>query len=232
MKILLLMTSLGLFGYSGLANASTMDLPAQLSDIDKAANSLNIEGLQQLTNTTQDYANAYANYRLAISANVMGQKSIASDALSAASHTLESLIERQADVEYLSLLVSVYGMQIALDSSKGATLGLKSSNAIKRAEALDAHNPRLILVKAISAFSTPIIFGGSMQNALTYSNKAISAFNNPCNEICWGEAEAYTWRGLAKQALGDTQGATQDWLHALQIQPDYGWATFLLQQDQ
>lgn len=71
-----------------------------------------------------------------------------------------------------------------------------------------------------------------MQNALTYSNKAISEFDNPCDEICWGEAEAYTRQRLAKQVLGDKRGATQDWLQALQIQPDYGWATFLLQQDQ
>lgn len=71
-----------------------------------------------------------------------------------------------------------------------------------------------------------------MQNAKTLATTAIENFAQPCDDICWGEAEAYTWRGLAKQELSDNQGAVEDWQHALKVQADYGWAKFLLQQNQ
>ncbi|MCU8040559.1 hypothetical protein ACRN98_18555 [Shewanella oncorhynchi] len=203
-----------------------------ITNVDAASNAINLNQLQQLSGSTQDYDKAYANYRLAISANVMGQKTLASSALTTAQTTLEALETSQANAESLALLSSVYGMQIALDNSKGATLGMKSAKAIASAEQLEPQNPRVALVKAIAAYNTPAIFGGSMQNAKTLATTAIERFAQPCDNICWGEAEAYTWRGLAKQELGDSQGAIEDWQQAIKVQADYGWAKFLLQQNQ
>lgn len=203
-----------------------------ITNVDAASNAMNLTQLQQLSGSTQDYDKAYANYRLAISANVMGQKTLASSALTTAQTTLEALETSQANAESLALLSSVYGMQIALDNSKGATLGMKSAKAIASAEQLEPQNPRVALVKAIAAYNTPAIFGGSMQNAKTLATTAIERFAQPCDNICWGEAEAYTWRGLAKQELGDSQGAIEDWQQAIKVQADYGWAKFLLQQNQ
>ncbi|MCL1088959.1 hypothetical protein L2744_04920 [Shewanella profunda] len=229
MKTLLLASSLALINtYSFAATPSN----ANITSVDAAANSMNIAKLQQLSASTQDYDQAYAQYRLAISANVMGQKSLADSALTSAQTTLETLEASQANAESLALLSSVYGMQIALDASKGAVLGMKSAKAIANAEQLEPQNPRVALVKAIAAYNTPALFGGSMQNAKTLASAAIERFALPCDNICWGEAEAYTWRGLAKQELGDSQGAIEDWQQALKVQADYGWAKFLLQQNQ
>ncbi|MCP3129501.1 hypothetical protein [Shewanella sp. KJ2020] len=228
MKALLLISSLTLIAAPALAAVSN----ANITHIDAAANSMNIAKLQQLSASTQDYDQAYANYRLAISANVMGQKSLAGSALTAAQATLETLQDSQGNAESLALLSSVYGMQIALDTTKGAVLGFKSAKAIASAEQLEPQNPRVALVKAIAAYNTPALFGGSMQNAKTLASTAIERFTAPCDNICWGEAEAYTWRGLAKQELGDNQGAIEDWQQALKVQADYGWAKFLLQQNQ
>ncbi|MGL4221955.1 MAG: hypothetical protein ACRCSS_15150 [Shewanella sp.] len=229
MKTLLLLSSLTLACTPAFAASNSS---SNIAEVDKAANTLNIDKLQQLSTVTQDYEAAYANYRLAISANVMGQKTMAENALASAQASLETLTNSQADAESLALLSSVYGMQIALDSSKGATLGRKSAKAIASAEQLEPQNPRVALIKAIAAYNTPVMFGGSMQNAKTLASTAIERFAQTCDTICWGEAEAYTWRGLAKQELGDTQGAMEDWQQALQVEKDYGWAKFLLQQNQ
>lgn len=229
MKTLLLASSFVLISTHSFAATPSN---TNITNVDAASNAMNLTQLQQLSGSTQDYDKAYANYRLAISANVMGQKTLASSALSAAQTTLEALETSQANAESLALLSSVYGMQIALDNSKGATLGMKSAKAIASAEQLEPQNPRVALVKAIAAYNTPAIFGGSMQNAKTLATTAIERFAQPCDNICWGEAEAYTWRGLAKQELGDSQGAIEDWQQAIKVQADYGWAKFLLQQNQ
>ena len=229
MKTLLLASSFLLISTHSFAATPSN---TSITNVDAASNAMNLTQLQQLSGSTQDYDKAYANYRLAISANVMGQKTLASSALTTAQTTLEALETSQANAESLALLSSVYGMQIALDNSKGATLGMKSAKAITSAEQLEPQNPRVALVKAIAAYNTPAIFGGSMQNAKTLATTAIERFAQPCDNICWGEAEAYTWRGLAKQELGDSQGAIEDWQQAIKVQADYGWAKFLLQQNQ
>ncbi|MCU7975752.1 tetratricopeptide repeat protein [Shewanella sp. SW36] len=229
MKTLLLASSFLLISTHSFAATPSN---TNITNVDAASNAMNLTQLQQLSGSTQDYDKAYANYRLAISANVMGQKTLASSALTTAQTTLEALETSQANAESLALLSSVYGMQIALDNSKGATLGMKSAKAIASAEQLEPQNPRVALVKAIAAYNTPAIFGGSMQNAKTLATTAIERFAQPCDNICWGEAEAYTWRGLAKQELGDSQGAIEDWQQAIKVQADYGWAKFLLQQNQ
>ncbi|MBI1674287.1 tetratricopeptide repeat protein [Shewanella sp. DW31] len=229
MKTLLLASSFLLISTHSFAATPSN---TNITNVDAASNAMNLTQLQQLSGSTQDYDKAYANYRLAISANVMGQKTLASSALTTAQTTLEALETSQANAESLALLSSVYGMQVALDNSKGATLGMKSAKAIASAEQLEPQNPRVALVKAIAAYNTPAIFGGSMQNAKTLATTAIERFAQPCDNICWGEAEAYTWRGLAKQELGDSQGAIEDWQQAIKVQADYGWAKFLLQQNQ
>lgn len=220
MKAAILITTIALFSQTAHAN----DIPA----IDSASNAMNLTALQGLSQQTQGYENAYTNYRLAITANILGQQPLAKSALSEAQLTLEELSE---EAETLALLASVYGMQIGIDNSRGASLGPKLSQALTQAEALSPDNPRVALVKAISAFNTPVTFGGSMKKAIDLSSKAIALYSDPCNEVCWGHAEAYTWRGLAKQNSGDTQGALADWQSAIEIQPDYSWANFLLKQN-
>jgi tetratricopeptide (TPR) repeat protein len=209
---------------SGLTHAN------EIAAIDAASNTMNLTALKNLSQQTQGYDHAYANYRIAIMANILGQRDTAANALTSAQSTLESL--NQTDADNLALLASVYGMQIGLDSMLGASLGPKLGQALEQAQALEPYNPRVVLVEAISAFNTPVMFGGSMKKALDLSTKAIELYSNPCDDICWGHAEAYTWRGLAKQNMGDAQGAITDWLAAVEIQPDYGWARFLLQQNQ
>jgi len=213
---------------SSLAIISSFTQANEIAAIDSASNQMNIEQLTQLSQQTDGYEKGYALYRLAINANILGQKSKALSALQEAESLLAS---EQGDGEVATLLAAIYGIQIGLDLTKASSYGPKISTAINTAENLVPDSPRLALVKAISAYSTPVEYGGSMKRAIELSSKAISRFETPCDSICWGYAEAYTWRGLAKQNLGDKQGAVSDWQAALAVQNDYAWANFLLKQN-
>ncbi|WP_394202367.1 hypothetical protein [Shewanella waksmanii] len=217
--------------FATLALSSSL-YAADISDIDNAVNHMAIDQLQTMAEQSQGYEQAYANYRLAISANVMGNNATAQKAIDAAQQTLEALSAANDDSEALVLLAATYGMQIGLNPQQGSSYGGKIYTALKTAETLDPNNPRLILVKAINAYTTPAAYGGSKQNSIALTSKAIELFAQPCDNICWGHAEAFTWRGLAKQDLGDNTGAAADWNKAIEVESGYGWANFLLQQNQ
>ena len=221
MKTLFLITSLTLVSQASIAD---------IHQIDAAANTMNIAELSQYSLNTVDYEKAYADYRLAITANIMGKRQLAADSLNSAQQTLEAVIVRDTNADSQALLDAVYGLQIALDNSKGVEYGMKTGALLQQATELEPTNPRVSLVKAINAFYTPSVFGGGLDKAKSLATQAIEQFDNPCNSICWGHAEAYTWRGLAKQEQGDLAGAILDWQTALTVDNQYGWATFLLSQ--
>lgn len=206
---------------------------ATVEQIDAASNRMDLKQLAvYAAEDPADYNKAYANYRLSIMAGLTGQQDQAAQALDVAQSTLEQLTSAQPEAESLALLSSVYGMQIGNNPLKGALYGPKSNEAIQQATKLDPANPRVALIKAISAYNTPAAFGGSKQSAIDLSSKAIELYAQPCQQLCWGHAEAYTWRGLAKQELGDKAGAIADWTKATEVEPSYGWARFLLTQQQ
>ncbi len=219
MKTLFIAVTLSLVSQSSMAD---------ISAIDSAANAMNINELKQISEQSVDYEHAYAEYRTAITANIVGQRGMFKRSLDEAQTTLENILGREDDVESMALLASVYGMQISNDPTKGQTLGMKAGTLLAQAEQIDPNNPRIALVKAMSAYYTPTQYGGGMDKAKQYASVAIERFQSPCDDICWGHSEAYTWRGLAQQELGNQQGAEQDWQQAIDIDPNYSWANFLL----
>lgn len=118
MKTFLLLSSLALACAPVFAASNSS---SNIAAIDKAASTLNIDKLQQLSTTTQDYEAAYANYRLAISAND-GTKPWRNKPLTSAQTSLEA-INNTCRCRVLALLSSVYGMQIALITAKVPSLG-------------------------------------------------------------------------------------------------------------
>lgn len=228
---LMLLTAAGLL-LSGTLLSGTA-AARSLTAIDTSARALDLVALQQQASSTQDdYQFAYAQYRLAVTASVTSKdEALVNDALAVAAERLDTLSrsgDPQLQTEALALLASVRGMQAGLSPLKGAYYGKLSDDAVQAAAALDANNPRLLLVQAILAYQTPALFGGSSKRAQQFAEAAVAAFAKPCSGICWGGEEAYVWRGLAKQANGDAKGAQADWQAALQQAPDYGWAQQLL----
>lgn len=217
----------------GFTQPALADSAVSLNAIDTAAQQLDVAALQQQTNQAQDdYLFAYAQYRLAVTASVRADEVVMKPALTAAVDRLEGLLQSEPaaelKVEALALLALSRGLQAGYSPIKGAYYGKLSNDALEQAMALQPTNPRVQLAAAILAFQTPTLFGGSKKAALTHSDAAITAFAQPCQHICWGQAEAYVWRGLAKAEAGDKAGAKADWTQALQQAPNYGWAKQLL----
>lgn len=224
---------LGALTISQLAQAAEPAV-TQLAAIDLASQQLDVQALQQFSLQAQDdYPFAYAQYRLAVTASVRADEAVLKPALTAAAERLEQLIAGEPaatlKAEALALLALTRGMQAGFYPIKGMYYGQKSGQALQAATALQPQNPRVTLAAAILAYQTPSLFGGDKKAALNHANAAISAFAAPCQGICWGEAEAYVWRGLAKKEAGDLTGAKADWQQALQLAPGYGWAKKLLQ---
>lgn len=205
-----------------------------LTAIDIAAQQQDIVALQQQTAVAQDdYQFAYAQYRLAVAASVRQDEQLLKPALQAAAARLEQLLQAEpaADLtaEAWALLALTRGMQAGYYPIKGAYYGKLSNDALAQSKKLQPNNARVLLASAILAYQTPTLFGGSKKEALTQAEAAVLAFTKPCQHICWGQAEAYVWRGLAKAEAGDNTGAKADWQEALRLVPDYGWAKKLLQ---
>lgn len=224
---------LGALAVSQLAPAAE-PVTDPLSAIDLASQQLDVQALQQFSQQAQDdYQFAYAQYRLAVTASVRADEAVLKPALTAATERLEQLIASEPapglKAEALALLALTRGMQAGYYPIKGMYYGQKSGKALDAATALQPQNPRVTLAAAILAYQTPSLFGGDKKAALQHANAAINSYAAPCQNICWGEAEAYVWRGLAKKEAGDLAGAKADWQHALQLAPSYGWAKQLLQ---
>jgi Flp pilus assembly protein TadD len=100
-----------------------------------------------------------------------------------------------------------------------------------RAVSLGPNNPRVWLLKGISSFHAPRMFGGGTDKAGRELEKAIQLFatDKPAPPApAWGLADAYIWLGqvLEKQEKPDSARALYQ--KALQVEPEYGWVKFVL----
>ncbi len=204
---------------------------SEIASIEQATNQLNAKAI---TNTIADlhgYDLAFAHYRLAVIANVAKDESRTLSELDAAITELTALnVSQPSNPEVLALLAQVYGYKAGLQPFKAMYYGMKSNDALSQAEQLAPNNPRVLLVKGIIKANTPAIFGGSNAKAKQALSQAVEAFaNDSGSDYHWGYADAYTWRGVIHSKNGDVNLAKVDWQSALSIQPDFGWATSLLE---
>lgn len=233
MKHLKTLRTIALISSLGLAT-SVFASQADIDRIEQAAAVLDTSTLQSLSNEMTGYDQALANYRLAVSANVKKDSALALQASNSAIQQLKAITQEQPDhVEATALLAQLYGYKISLQPMKAMFLGPKSIKHLKAAETLAPNNPRVQLFKGIGKAHTPPMFGGSMEEALTAFSAAILSYQeDEYSGYHWGEAEAYTWRGLMYQSQGNLQQATRDWQQALVVDPGCGWAKSLLETTQ
>ncbi len=211
------------------ASSTAFAEQSQINAIEKAAMQLDKQSLVSLTEQANRYDEAFAYYRLAISQNLTAETKPAIASLNQAIATLEAYTELNGDDgEAWALLAQSYGLKIGFEPIKGAYYGPKSSYAMKKAFEFAPDSPRTHLVKAVSDYNTPVMFGGSKSAALKALNTAIELFQTDSGDNQWGHAEAYVWRGLTHMSQDNAQLAKQDWQQAIDIAPDYGWAQMLL----
>ena len=174
------------------------------------------------------YVAAYCDYRVAYIGN-KNPSLYAADmeqALARSELRLQALSEtaNAYQAESLALLSSVYGMEIALTPSKGATLGAKADKAIAQAEALDGQNPRVQLFKGLGKLFTPVMYGGDKAVAINAFDLAIAALPAARSDaVNWGLEDAYIWRSIALRD-SDMNAAKHSLELALSIAPNHGWA--------
>lgn len=212
-----------------IASSSALAEQSQIDAIESAAMQLDKNTLVSLTNQAQTYDKALAFYRLSITQNLTAESDAAIESLNKAVATLEAHTEQHPeDGEAWALLSQSYGLQIGYQPMKGAYYGPKAGKALSNAFTYAPQSPRTHLVKAVSEYNTPEMFGGSKSAALKTLDTALTLFSSDSSENQWGHAEAFVWRGLANQSMNNTEAAVEDWQQALNIAPDYGWANMLI----
>lgn len=216
-----------------LISGSAMADQASVDAIEQASMQLNQTQLVQLAEQTSGYDQALANYRLAIAQNLNADTDSAAKSLDSAMEQLETMTEQDAEnAEAWALLAQVYGYKISFSPMKAVYYGPKSGEALSKAYNLAPNNPRVHLVKAVSEYNSPAMFGGSKKAAVTSLDTAIELFDNDsAADTQWGHAEAYVWRGLAKLSLEQNDAAIADFEQAIELEPDYGWPQFLISQN-
>ena len=225
--------SIALISALSTASLSTQALAGQddINAIERAANQLDTNAISQQLENLQGYDLAFAHYRLAVIAHVANSESDTLAALDSAISVLNKLrIQEPSNPEVLALLAQVYGYKAGLQPFKAMYYGMKSNDALTKAQQLAPKNPRVLLVSGIIKANTPALFGGSNEKAEQAFSQAIEAFSHgSTSDYHWGYADAYTWRGVIHSKNGDTDLAKVDWQAALSVQPDFGWASSLLQ---
>ncbi len=107
-----------------------------------------------------------------------------------------------------------------------ARFGFKAERLLDAAMELDATNPRVWLLRGISAFHKPSAFGGGMDRAAADLAKAAALFARAkpaADAPSWGRSETHAWLGRAHDARGRPDLARAEYTAALRLAPSYRW---------
>jgi tetratricopeptide (TPR) repeat protein len=126
----------------------------------------------------------------------------------------------------------MYGNKIAVNPFTAMTLGPKSGKAMGKAMELEPNNPRNYLIAGLSANFTPKMFGGGKDKAKHNFEQAIAHFDSyKATDLVlpdWGHDEACAWLGVIQMNDGEFNAAKANFDRALEINPEYGWVTYVL----
>lgn len=148
--------------------------------------------------------------------------------LEEADRLLERIEATAPASDALALRGGVIGQLIGLSGNPlaGMTMGPKSNGLIDRAMELDPKNPRVWLIRGVSAMFTPKMFGGGADKAERDMRKALELFQaeRPVPPApSWGLADAYIWLGQALQKEDKIEDARAAYQKALELQPQNVW---------
>jgi tetratricopeptide (TPR) repeat protein len=130
------------------------------------------------------------------------------DAMAAVQQALK-LDEKSADAH--SLLADLYGRKIGfgIGMFAGPKYGPKVQAENKRAQELDANNPRVMASLGRQYLEAPHMFGGDIDKAIASFRKSI--------ELDPESDETYVWLAIALRKKGDASGAEQALAEALRL---------------
>ncbi|MFH1195303.1 MAG: tetratricopeptide repeat protein [bacterium] len=136
------------------------------------------------------------------------------------------------DSEAKTLLAAVYMMKLAINQSDAPAISMTISSLLEQASFREFANPRTLLIRGIMALNTPPVFGGSVDAAMEYFNKAEVIFQNSKSpdelKPNWGYLETLAYKGQALTKKGMVQEAKSAYNKVLEIEPNFGWVKYVL----
>ena len=176
------------------------------------------------------YYKGYALYRESSTLTGRGRNKEAKAELEEADRVLERSAKAQPTADTHALRAAVIGQLIGVSGNPlaGMRLGPKSSSEMERAEELGPNNPRVWLLKGLSAIFTPGMFGGGLDKAERYLEKSIELYATAAPAApapSWGHADAFIWLGQVRERQKKFDEARAAYVRALEIQPDYRWVS-------
>jgi tetratricopeptide (TPR) repeat protein len=179
------------------------------------------------------YYKGYALYRESGVLTGMGKEKEARAELEEADRLLERSNKVKPTADAHALRSAVIGQMIGVSGNPlaGMRLGPRANAEMERAEELGPKNPRVWLLKGLSAIFTPGMFGGGLDKAELNLNKAIELYatDRPTSpEPSWGHADAYVWLGQVRERQKKPDEARAAYQRALEIEPDYAWVKRVL----
>jgi tetratricopeptide (TPR) repeat protein len=172
----------------------------------------------------------YALYRKASAlANDRSSKKEFKSLLQQADRTLDESAAAIEWPETVALRSAVIGQLIPLSGMLAVVrLGPRSNGLMDRAMKLGPDNPRVWLLRGISAVYKPSQFGGGLGNAERDLKKAIELFDGDApaaQHPAWGYAEAWAWLGRVYADQKRVDEARAAYAKALEIAPELPWVS-------
>ncbi len=146
---------------------------------------------------------------------------------------LDGVLEAQAeDAQALALRSACLGLPLASGGLHAPFAGRKPHKDIVRALQLAPHDPRVLLLDALTDYELPPALGGNKERALVKLRATVAAFEQEraSREPLpgWGAAEAYLSLGRSLLEHGDAVAARDALEHALLLAPEYVQARALM----
>lgn len=107
-------------------------------------------------------------------------------------------------------------------------LSKRSEKAFEKAIEKGAKNPRVFLLKGISLFHTPEVFGGGVDKALKFLNCSIELYKDDPGPVRWGKKLSLLYKARALKELNNGEEAIQLLKNIVSEYPDFNWAKSLL----
>lgn len=125
---------------------------------------------------------------------------------------------------------AVYGLKMGYSPMQGMFLGSKSSSLVDKAKKLNNASALVWKVYANSAFFTPEMWGGDLDEAILAFEKCVQLYESKPDELKnnWLYLDALAFQGQAYMKKGDKPKALATFQKALKIEPEFGWVKNVL----
>jgi len=180
-------------------------------------------------NSRELYTHAYIQFRVLQLAIVSKRENDAKRAGDACNNALDEALKRdRKSAEIHALQSACYGYLANLGVMGAIRNGSRSGKSIEAALALDARNPRVVLIDGFGVYFRPKFVGGDKakgcvrfkEAAVSFDAAGLTGVTSPSG-LDWGAAEAHFWTGRCARDAGDAAGARKSFERALALAPDF-----------